>query len=286
MLSYEFMQKALAVGIITGVVCSFLAFFVVLKRLSFITVGISHSAIGGVGLSLFLGINPVIGGTVFATLVAWGIGVVAKKGKINEETTIGIFFSTAMALGIALFGLTRGVYADLFGFFFGNILAVGPVDLWVLAISGIAVVVVLSLNFHPLLFMCFDEDLAQAHGVPVGPLYYLLLTCLAVTTMVAVRVVGIILASALLVIPAAVGYEIFSDYRKMLWASIATGVASAVGGLYISYLLDLASGAAIVLFAACTFFAAFLLSPKRRAIGPLSRKERAEDNVRRTEHTP
>ncbi|HHY39042.1 MAG TPA: metal ABC transporter permease [Clostridia bacterium] len=276
------MQKALVAGVITGVVCSFLAFFVVLKRFSFITVGVSHSAVGGVGFSLFLGVNPVIGGTVFATLVAWGIGAVSKRGKINEETAIGIFFSAAMALGIAFFGLTKGVYADLFGYFFGNILAVGPLDLWILGISGAAVVLVLAINFHSLLFMCFDEDLAQAHGVPVGPLYYLLLTCLAVTTMVAVRVVGLILASALLVIPAATGYEVFADYRRMLWTSLVTGVVSTVGGLYISYLLDLPSGAAIVLFAACIFFVALILSPKKRVARRLSRKERIQSNADRT----
>jgi zinc transport system permease protein len=258
----------------TGFLCSFVAFFVVLKRLPFITVGISHAAIGGVGLSLFLGANPILGGTIFATLVAWGIGVVSRYGKMAEETSIGIFFSTAMALGIAFFGLSKGIYADLFSFFFGNVLAVETSDLWILGISGSVIMTLLSIYFHPLLFLCFDEEVAQAYGVPVRGLYYLLLTCLAVTTVIAVRVVGIILASALLVIPAATGYELSTNYRGMLLFSIITGIVSAIGGLYISYVLDLASGAAIVLFAAAMFFTAMFLSPKRRLAWRLFRKER------------
>lgn len=266
MFAYEFMQRALLAGIMAGVLCSFVAFFIVLKRLSFITVGISHSSLGGIALGLFLGLNPVLTGGLFATLTAWGIGYSSRHGDIQEDTSTGIFFSTAMALGIVLLGFTRGVYTDLFSFLFGNILAVTPGDLFSLAILGGLIIILLGLFFKELLLVCFDEEMARAEGLPVGFLYYFLLTCISVTVILAVKIVGIVMAAALLVIPAATAYELVRDFRLMLILSIATGVISTLGGLWFSYRYDLASGATIVLLASLFFTAALLFSPRRSLV--------------------
>lgn len=264
LLAYEFMQRAMLAGILVGVLCSFMSFFVVLKRLSFVGVGISHSAFGGVALGLFFGINPIFSGGIFATLTAWAIGLVSRRGDIQEDVSIGIFFSAAMAFGITVVGLTKGYYADVFSFLFGNILAVTTTDLWLLAGFGGLIILLLGFFFKELLFMCFDEELAKASGIPVVFLYYLLLTCLAVTVIVAVQVVGIILASALLVIPAATAAELTRNFRWMLGISMVTGILSSLGGLVLSYYFDLASGATIVLVASLFFMMALLLSPRRR----------------------
>lgn len=264
MLAYDFMQRAILAGVIVGILCSFVSFFVLLKRLSFVGVGISHSAFGGVALGLFLGVNPVLAGGIFATLVAWCIGFVSRRGEIQEDVSIGIFFSSAMALGITVVSLTEGYYTDLFSFLFGNILAVNAQDLRVLVGLGGAILLLLGLFFKELLFMCFDEEMARVNGVPVSFLYYLLLTCIAVTVVIAVKVVGIILASALLVIPAATAHELTGNFRRMILLSVVTGVFSAMAGLWLSYNYDLASGSTIVLFAGLLFLLAFTCSPRRR----------------------
>jgi zinc transport system permease protein len=264
-LAYAFMQKALLAGILVGILCSFVAFFVVLKRLAFAGVGISHSAFGGVAIGLFFGFNPILTGGLFATLIALAIGFVSRHGDIQEDTSIGIFFATAMALGITVVSLIKGCYVDLFSYLFGNILAVTVRDLWILAGAASIIVFFLSVFFKELFFMCFDEELAAANGIPVNLLYYLLLACIAGTVVITVKVVGIILASALLVIPAATAYELTGNFRRMLVISISMGIISTVGGLGLSYYFNLASGSTIVLLAGLFFLAALVFSPRRKA---------------------
>ncbi|WP_081411057.1 metal ABC transporter permease [Desulfotruncus alcoholivorax] len=278
MLAYDFMQRAIIAGILVGIICSFVAFFVVLKRLSFAGVGISHSALGGVALGVLLGFNPILAGGIFATVIAWLIGFVSRRGEIEEDVTIGIFFSAAMAFGITVMGMTSGYYADLFSFLFGNILAVSNQDLLILASVGGIVLVSLGLCFKGLLFLCFDEELAQVNGVPVKLLYYLLLTCIAITVVIAVKVVGIILASALLVIPAATAQELTGNFKWMLALSIMAGLISSLGGLCLSYYYDLPSGSTIVLTAGLLFLLAFALSPRRMHLHIFSRLLRRQES--------
>jgi zinc transport system permease protein len=266
LLSYGFMQRAVAAGILVGALCGLLGFFVVLKRLSFIGVGISHSAFGGVAIGLLLGVEPLAAAAVFATLVAWGIGWVTREGRLHEDTAIGILFSSAMALGVALVSLSTTYQVDLFGYLFGNILAVSPSDLWLLAGISLFVLAVVSLLFKELLFMAFDEEVARANGIPVRPLYFLLLSCLALAVVAAIRVVGIILVEALLVIPAAIGYQLAQGYRAMIYISIGSAMLAAIIGLLLSYFLNIAAGATIVLVLTLFFFLALATARSRRSI--------------------
>ena len=273
-LSYGFMQRALAAAVLAGVLCGILGFFVVLKRLSFIGVGISHSAFGGVALGVVLGIDPLAAAAVFSTAVAWAIGWLSRKGGLHEDTAIGILFSSSMALGVALISLSSAYQVDLFGYLFGNILAVSPRDLYVL--GGIAALVLggIALLFKELLFVAFDEEVARANGLPVAVLQFLLLTALALTVVAAIRVVGLILVEALLVIPAAIGYQLARDYRHMLALSVASAVLSAILGLALSYVLNVAAGASIVLVLAALFALALRAGRRREkalpppALGP------------------
>jgi len=271
LLSYTFMQRALIAGALIGALCAVIGVYVVLKGLSFIGAGIAHASFGGVALGFLLGVNPVLAAVVFCLLTAWGIGLVSRKGQIKEDTAVGIFFASTMALGILLIGLMRGYNVDLFGYLFGSILAVTPQDVWATIGLGAVVLGVVGLLFKELLFITFDPEMAEVTGVPAGKLYFLLLSLIAVTVVVSIKVVGIILVSALIVTPAAAAYQLTEDFRRMVALSVVFGVGSTVGGLLLSYWLNTASGATIVLLATLAFFVAAMCSPRRRRHSALQR---------------
>lgn len=252
-LTYGFVQRALLATLMVASLCSLVGFFVVLKRLSFVSVGLSHAAFGGVALGLLLGTDPMLTAGAFAVAMAIIIGAVSRGTRLSEDTIIGVFFSCSMALGVVLIGVCQGYQADLFGYLFGNVLAVTPGDLRAVAVVGGGVTVYLALFFKETLAIAFDEEMARVQGLPVSLMYHGLLVCVAATVMVCVRVVGIVLASALLVIPAATGLVCASDYRWVLAISLSTGILSGLLGLGLSYCLDLASGASIVLCAGAVF---------------------------------
>ena len=191
------------------------------------------------------------------------IGWVSRRGQLTEDTAIGTLFSASMALGVVLLGLVPSYTADLMSFLFGNILAVTRTDLALLAAVSLAVLGFIAFFFKELLTAAFDEELAMADGLPVNLLYFGLLTAVALTVVVTVKVVGVVLSSALLVIPAAIGFELAKDYRKMLAISLAAGVSGSLVGLVLSFHFDVASGGAIVLSETLLFFLAYLASPRR-----------------------
>jgi zinc transport system permease protein len=241
-----------------GLLCSALSFFVVLNRLSFMGAGISHAMLGGMAISLLAGINPLYTGALFAVLLALLIGSISRYGQMQEDTVIGIFFAAGMALGVTLISLKEGYYPELFSLLFGNVLAVSAKDLLFLAAVMAAVLLFIAFFFKELLTVSFDEELARANGLPATALYLGLLASLALTVVVSVMVVGVVLASALLVIPAAAGYRFSRNYRAMLLLSVVAGVSSGLAGLTFSFHYDIPSGASIVLFAALIFFSSFL----------------------------
>ena len=265
MFEFAFMQRALVAAVWIGVVCGALGFFVVLRRLAFVGVGISHSAIGGVALGIVLGVSPLATGAAFAAAVALGIAAAARRGGLAEDTVIGVFFSGSMALGVVLFSLQRGYQQDLFGYLFGNVLAVSGAELAVLGVVGATVLGALWIGFRSLLFTAFDEEVARAYGHPVDALNAALLILLAMTVVIGVRVVGVILVEALLVIPAATAALWAGHYRSQVALAISLGAASGAVGLALAYWLDLAAGGAIVLVSVALFFLSLLA---RRTVTP------------------
>jgi zinc transport system permease protein len=265
MLGYTFIQRAFIAGILVALLSALVSFFVVLKRLAFIGNGIAHAAFGGIAVGLVTGINPLFTAGVLATSSAWIIGWLSRKGHLPEDTAIGIAFSAAMALGLIVLNFYKG-YVDIFSYLFGNILTVSLPELRLL--GGITVVVILffTFYFHDLLALTFDEETAEATGIPVAPLYFALLTLLALTVIVAVKVVGILLTSALIVLPAATGYQLAPDYRLMLVYSLIASLLAVLSGILLSYYLDLPSGATIVLMASFVFLLAFLYGQYVRRI--------------------
>ena len=264
MFSYQFMQRALMAGVIIAIICSLISFFIILRRLSFIGVGIAHSAFGGVALGGLLNINIFITAIIFSVTMALGTGYFSRRGKINEDTIIGMFFSFTMALGILFVGLSSGYNEDLFGYLFGSILSVSNQDLVIISSLAVAVLLVLWLFFKEFLFISFDEEAAILNGIPATLLYYVLLLLIAITVVISIKIVGIILISALLVIPAAASQQLTDNYRTMLLLSVITGIVSVFSGLALSFVFNLPSGATIVIVATIIFFACFIFSPKRR----------------------
>jgi ABC-type Mn2+/Zn2+ transport system permease subunit len=263
-LEYAFMQRALVAGAVIGALCAIVGVYVVLKSLSFIGAGIAHASFGGVALGFLVGVNPVLSAIAFCLATAWGIGLVARKGVVKEDTAIGIFFASTMALGILFIGLMHGYNVDLFGYLFGSILAVTREDLWIMLGVGAGIVLVVAVFFKELLFVSFDPEMAEVTGVPAGKIYFLLISLVALTVVISIKVVGIVLVSALIVTPAAAAYQLSEDFRRLMALAVLIGVTSAIGGLLLSYALDTASGATIVLLATLFFFLSALASPRRR----------------------
>ena len=263
-LAYGFVQRALVVGILLAVTCAVLSFFVVLKRMAFVGVGLSHAALGGVALGVVLGLPPLLAAAVFTTGVAWVIAWLRGRSEVSEDTAIGVFFPTAMALGVVLISLSPAYRQDLMAYLFGNILSVRPGEVLPLAALSTVSLGLVGWWFKELLFLGVDEEAAQAAGVPAARLQFLLLTVLAVTIVASVRLVGIVLASAFLVIPAATGQALARSLNGMLVLAVASAVASVVLGLWVSWAWDIPSGAAIVLASALFFFLALVAGRRAR----------------------
>ncbi|MDH5589030.1 MAG: metal ABC transporter permease, partial [Gemmatimonadota bacterium] len=212
-----------------------------------------------VAIGVVAGVSPLLSAAIFTTGVAWVIGWIGGRGEVSEDTAMGVFFPAAMALGVVLISLSPGYRQDLMGYLFGNILSVQPGEVPTLvALCGVALVL-LGYFFKELLYMGVDEDAARAAGLPVEPLRYLLLTVLAVTIVAAMRLVGIVLVSAFVVIPAATGQALGRSLRAMMVVGVVSALISVVGGLWISWSWDLPSGAAIVLVSAGLFFVSLLV---------------------------
>lgn len=256
-LQLPFMQRALGAGVLVGLLASYFGVFVVQRRLSFLGVGLSHAAFGGVALGLLVGTNPLWTALPFTVVVALCITWVTQKGAVSGDTAIGVFFALSLAIGVILLSFKQSYTADAFTYLFGSILAVQPTDLWIMA--GIAVLTLLTLPlWGRWAYATFDRDLARADGVPVRRDDYTLAALLAVTIVAAVKLVGIVLAAAFLVIPAAAARRFTSTFRSMTLVSMAVGGSTAVAGLAASYVLDVPSGATIILVQAAIFFVAFL----------------------------
>jgi ABC-type Mn2+/Zn2+ transport system permease subunit len=263
-LGYSFMQRAILASLLIGTVTAVIGVYVVLRGLAFIGAGIAHASFGGVALGFLLGVNPVLSAVGFCLATAWGIAWASERAQIREDTAIGIFFAATMALGILFIGLMDRYNVDLFGYLFGSVLSVTREDLWLSGGLGLGVLAIVALFFKEFLLITFDPEMAQVSGIPVRAMYRLLLSIMALTIVVSIKVVGIILVSAMIVIPAASAYQLTEDFRRMMAVAVLIGNAAAIGGLLLSYRLNTASGATMVLTATVVFFLSTLVSPRRR----------------------
>lgn len=246
-LQYTFMQNAFLAAVLVSVACGLVGTYVVVKRIVFISGGISHAAFGGIGLGYFLGLNPILAAIPFSIASALLMGLTSKKVKVSEDTAIGILWSLGMAIGIIFINLTPGYVPDLMSYLFGSILTVPTSDLVIMFILDIIIIVVVYLFRREFQGISFDEEFSQVMGMPTTAIYLLLLSLVALSVVVMIKVVGVILVIALLTIPAAIAKQYTYNLGRMMILSVILGMILTTGGLYISYLFNLASGATIVL---------------------------------------
>lgn len=264
-LQYEFIRNALLAGLLASVACGIVGVYVIVKKIIFISGGIAHASFGGIGLGYLAGISPVLGALFFSLASALGIGYITRKTKLAEDTAIGILWAMGMALGIVFIGLAPGYAPDLFSYLFGNILTVPASDLILMLVLDIAIIGIVLAFYKEFLAVSFDEEYSTVVGVRVGPLYLLMLCMIALTVVVLLRIVGMILIIALLTIPAAMARQFTHNLRKMMVLAIVFGMAFTFTGLWLSYVLDLASGATIVLFGGTVLFLSFGASRIRKS---------------------
>jgi zinc transport system permease protein len=269
-LQYEFMQNAFWAGLLAAIACGIIGTYVVVKRMVFISGGIAHASFGGIGIGYFMGINPIIGALVFTIASALGMGALVRRTRLAEDTAIGIFWSIGMALGIIFIALTPGYAPDLFSYLFGNILTVPASDLLLMAVLDVVIILAVSLLYKEFAAFSFDEEFGRVMGLPVERLYLTLLCLIALTVVLLIRIVGIILIIALLTIPAAMARRFTSNLRKMMILAVGLGIGFTFGGLWLSYAIDLPSGATIILVGGGVFLITlgFLkLQSRRREAG-------------------
>lgn len=253
-LSFGFMQRGLLASVLVAIICGVLGSFVVLKGLAFIGDALAHASFGGVALAFVLGANIYLGAFVFALATALGIGAISQRGRVSADTAIGVLFSGTFALGILIISRVESYTTDLFGYLFGDVLSITAQDLATITVSGLVVLALVAAFYRRLLFVAFDPTVAAASGVPARGLEYLLLALLGVTIVTAIQAVGIVLVVALLVTPAATASLLARRFHHMILISVLVGCLSALLGIYVSYYLDVASGAAIILVATALFF--------------------------------
>jgi zinc transport system permease protein len=262
-LTSPFMQKAFTAGIIVSILTGLISVFIVLRKMSFVGAGISHAAFGGVAIGFFTGLNPLMTAIVYSILVAIGIEYTVSRGRISEDVSIGIFYSVSMALGVALVSLSKSYNVDLFGYLFGNILAISETDIYLTIVTFILVSGFILLFLKDLFLSAYNEELAKVSGVRVELMNTLFMVSLAISIVISIRIVGIILVSALLVIPGATARLFAKGLLSMLLLSCLAGIVSVISGLLISYEYDIAPGASIVLASASIFFLSLLIKRKK-----------------------
>ena len=253
MLQYEFMRNAVMAGILASIACGVIGTLVVVKRIVFISGGISHAAFGGVGLSYLLGIDPILGALPFTILSALSMGIISRRTNMREDTAIGVMWAAGMSLGVIFIALRPGYAPDLFSYLFGSILTVPRSDLIFMLILDLVVVVTVLLLYKEFLAISFDEEFATVVGVPVEQLYLVLLSLIALSVVVMIRVIGIILVIAMLTIPAVISGQMCHNLKTMMILSVILSALLTTYGLWLSYVLDLPSGATIVLASILTY---------------------------------
>lgn len=257
-LAYQFMQRGLLASVIVGVLCAVMGTYVVLRGMAFLGDAMAHAILPGVAIAYIFKGDLLIGAGIAAIAVALIIGLFSKGGAVKEDTAIGIMFAAALSLGVALISTMQTYAVDLSHILFGNVLGVSPSDLWLIGGLSFAILLTVGLLFKPFLVISFDPVLAATLRLPAELLRNLMLVLLALTVVVSLQTVGVSLAAAMLVTPAATAYLLTRRLLPMMMISALIGALSSIIGLYLSYYFNIVSGSAIVLTATLFFMLAFL----------------------------
>lgn len=253
MFGLVFMQKAFIAGFLLALVLSFLGVFVTLKRVSFFGDGIAHASLAGIALGIITGFSPFVVALLIGVLFGAGVYLLEHRTKLPSDTIIGILFTTGMAVGVILLSLQAGYQPDLISFLFGNILAIQTSDLFIIGSVGGAIFIYFLLMYRRYALLIFDPDEAWLKGLPVQVLDFIFYVVLALAVVLGVKLLGIVLVSALLIIPAASAKLVTSSFRSLIVVSILLGELAVFTGLVTSYIFDLPSGAVVILISTAIF---------------------------------
>ncbi|MEW6095417.1 MAG: metal ABC transporter permease [bacterium] len=268
-LKFTFVQKSLLVAILVGLICSLGGVFVILRGLSFLGVGIANAAFAGVALGFILNFNPIVLALIISLCTALLIGHISKRAELKLDATIGIFFAFTMALGFFLMGLLPERADELRHYLFGTIILPSAFEIKLLIVTTIIVIIAIFLFFKEFYFVTYNQDLAEASGLPATFIFYFLLCLVAVIIVSSLKAVGELLVVAMIIIPAASACQLTYNIRKALILSAIFGVSASFLGIYLSYYLNVIkgltvpTGAVMVIIATVVFFLTVSLSPKR-----------------------
>ncbi|WP_339165444.1 metal ABC transporter permease [Siminovitchia sp. FSL H7-0308] len=262
LMTYEFLQKAFITSIIVGIICGVIGSFIVLRGMALMGDAIAHAVLPGVAISYMLGINFFYGAVATGALTSLGIGLISQNSRIKNDSSIGLVFSAAFALGIILITLAQSA-TDLTQILFGNVLSVRASDMWVTLIIGAVVVLVVVLFYKELLVSSFDETMAAAYGLKTRLIHYLIMVLLTLVTVASLQTVGVVLVVSMLITPASTAYLLTNRLSTMILLAAIFGALSSIIGLYFSFVYNLPSGPVIALATTAIFLVAFLLSPKQ-----------------------
>ncbi len=256
---YQFLQNAFIASILASIVCGIMGVIIIEKKLVMMSGGIAHTSYGGVGLGYLIGFEPIIGAFLFSICAALGIGYIKRKSSTRSDVVIGLFWSLGMALGILFVALMPGYPPDLSSYLFGSILSVTKANLYLMISLTFIVIFVIVLLFNDWKAYLFDEEFASIIGIKTVFLDYLLLVLIAMSVVVLIRVVGIILVIALLTAPAATAGILTSNLKKRMIYSVLLGSVFCIAGLWISYVINIASGAVIVIVSVIFYLLAYIV---------------------------
>lgn len=267
--TYGYLSNALAACILAGIACGLVGAYVVCRRMVFLTGGITHASFGGLGIAFYLGSDPIFGAMLFALLSSLGIEWAGSRGRIREDSAIGIVWSVGMAVGALFMSLRPGYTSgDLSAYLFGSIVTVTDSDVAALALLAGVVVLGAALWLRPVMYVAFDRDFARSRGIRVQAISYAMAALVAVTIVLSIRIMGIVLLISLVTMPVVIVNTLSRSYRTLALGAPLVGVAGNVGGLVASYYLEVPPGASIIICFTLALLSVKSLSLHRRKSRP------------------
>ncbi|MDE7304395.1 MAG: metal ABC transporter permease [Alistipes sp.] len=265
LLQYGYLSNALAACILSGITCGLAGTYVVCRRMVFLAGGITHASFGGLGIAFYLGTDPIAGAMLFAVCSALGIEWAGSRGRIREDSAVGIIWSVGMAVGAFFMSLRPGYTSgDLSAYLFGSIITVTRSDVAGLAILTLLLIVGAALWLRPVMYVAFDREFARSRGIRTQAISYCMAAIVAATIVLAIRVMGIVLLISLLTLPVAIVNTLSRSYRTLALAAPAVAVVGNVAGLAVSYHLEVPPGAAIIFTLTFALVIVKLLTLRRR----------------------
>ena len=248
LLNYTFFQHALLGSLFASIACGIIGTYIVTRRLVFISGGITHASFGGIGIGLYICISPLLAATVFSVLSAFGVEWLSKRKDMREDSAIAVFWTFGMAIGIIFSFLSPGFAPDLSAFLFGNILTITSTDIWMLAGLSLLLIAFFACFLNPIIYIAFDREYARSQRIPVTFFEYVLMMFIALTIVACLRMIGIVLVISLLTLPQMTANLFTHSFKRIIGLSIGIGFMGCLGGLFLSYQMQVPSGAAIIFF--------------------------------------